>query len=119
MDNLAVNCICPAFVATPLMPETITSIWPKEYLTPYSTLMRAYDELMDDQGHVEQDGMSDGEDGVVKTGRSVEVVVDKLYYRKPVEFADESQKFLIEDAHKPDGLWIQGRRAAIEKGLMP
>jgi 15-hydroxyprostaglandin dehydrogenase (NAD) len=119
MDNLAVNCICPAFVATPLMPDSMTSIWPKEYLTPYETMLRAYDELIDDNGGVQQDGKSDGEDGVVKTGRSVECALDKLYYRKPVDFADESQKFLIEDAHKPDGLWMQGSRKAVAEGLLP
>lgn len=119
MDNLAVNCICPAFVATPLMPDTISSIWPKEYITPFTTLMRAYDELIDEKGSIQQDGKSDGENGVVKTGQSVEVVVDKLFYRKPVEFADESQRFLIEDAHNPNGLWAQGGKKAVEEGKLP
>ncbi len=119
MDNLAVNCICPAFVATPLMPDTISSIWPKEYITPFSTLMRAYDELIDEKGSIQQDGKSDGEDGVAKTGQSVEVVVDKLFYRKPVKFADESQRFLIEDAHDPNGLWAQGGKKAVEEGKLP
>ena len=118
-DNLAVNCICPAFVATPLMPDSITELWPKEYITPFSTLMRAYDELIDEQGGVQQDERSDGENGMVKIGQSVEVVVDKLYYRKPVEFADESQRFLIEDAHKPDGLWATGGKKAVERGQLP
>ena len=118
-DNLAVNCICPAFIITALMPQAMAEIWPKEYVTPHSTLMRAYDELIDDKGSIEQDGKSDGENGVVKTGHSVEVALDKLYYRKPVEFADESQRFLIEESHKPDGLWVQGMTKAIEAGQRP
>ena len=119
MDNLAVNCICPAFVATPLVPDSMSSVWPKEYITPFSTLMRAYDELIDEKGSIQQDGKSDGENGVVKRGQSVEVVVDKLFYRKPVEFADESQKFLIEDAHKPDGLWARAGKQAVGEGKLP
>jgi 15-hydroxyprostaglandin dehydrogenase (NAD) len=115
-DGIAVNCICPAFVMTGIMPEAISDLWPKEYITPHSTIVRAFMELIDETGTVEQDGLSDGENGVVKTGCAVEAVVDKLYYRKPVDFADESQRFLIEDAHKPDGYWARGARAAIEKG---
>ena len=118
-DNLAVNCICPAFIVTPLMPGTVAELWPKEYITPHSTLMRAYDELMDEKGSIQQDGKSDGQNEVVKTGQSVEVVLDKLYYRKPVEFADESQRFLIEDAHNPDGIWVRGSKEAIKEGLLP
>ena len=119
MDNLAVNCICPAFVATPLVPDSMSSVWPKEYITPFSTLMRAYDELIDEKGSIQQDGKSDGVNGVVKRGQSVEVVVDKLFYRKPVEFADESQRFLIEDAHKPDGLWARAGKQAVGEGKLP
>src|ERR1700744_4328779 len=61
-------------------------------------MVRAYDELTSPSGAVSSDGKSDGENGVVKTGQSVECVVDKLFYRQPVAYADESQQFLIEQA---------------------
>ncbi|KIV97383.1 hypothetical protein PV10_01139 [Exophiala mesophila] len=108
-DNIAVNCICPAYVDTAMTPSGVTALWPPEYITPISTMLRAYDELTDERGRVDKsDGKSDGEDGVVKAGQSVECVVDRLFYRKPVDYADESQKFLIEETFKPDGVWIRG-----------
>jgi 15-hydroxyprostaglandin dehydrogenase (NAD) len=105
-DNIAVNCIMPAFIATQMVPAKLLEVWPKEWITPFSTLNRAYDELISDNGIIEQDGRSDGVDGEVKRGQSVEVSCQNLFYRKPVEYADESQRFLIEEAIKPDGLWV-------------
>ena len=116
IDNIAVNCIMPAFIATPLIPGKLAEMWPQQWITPFSTLNRAYDELISEDGKISQDGKSDGPDGQVKFGQSVEVVVDNLFYRKAVDFADESQKFLIEDAHKPDGLWIKSVTEAHEAG---
>jgi 15-hydroxyprostaglandin dehydrogenase (NAD) len=110
-DNIAVNCIMPAFVHTNIVPQPLVDVWPKEYLTPLSTMMRAFDELMDVEGKVGQDGKSDGEDGKVKTAKSVECVIDRLFYRTPVPPADESQAFLIREAHE-DGVWGIGLKAA-------
>ena len=104
-DNIAVNCVCPAFIDTGLIPPALLEAWPQKWVTPFSTLNRAFSELIDEDGKVEQDGKSEGEHGVVKTGQAVEVVVDNLFYRKPVEYPDESQRFLIEESIKPDGLW--------------
>lgn len=106
-DGIAVNCIMPALVATGLPPSGMIDEWPKEWVTPTSTVMRAIDELIAQDGHVEQDGLSDGKGGEVKVGQSVEVVVKKLYYRAPYEYADESQKFLTEQALTLDGLWAK------------
>lgn len=103
-DNVAVNCIMPAFVGTNLPSQKLKEAWPKEYMTPNSTIDRAFRELIDEEGRVVQDGKSDGVDGVVKTGQSVEGVVERLYYRKGVESADESQQFLRDQAEE-GGLW--------------
>jgi len=105
-ENIAVNCIMPAFVATPIIPGRLAQMWPQEYLTPLSTMCRAYDELADVDGKVVQDGKSDGKDGVVKVGQSVECVIDKLYYRTHVPPADESQAFLLKESGH-DGLWAK------------
>ena len=105
-ENVAVNCIMPAFVATPLLPGNLASMWPQEYITPLSTMCRAYDELADVDGKVVQDGKSDGKDGEVKAGQSVECVVDKLFYRTHVPPADESQAFLLKESGD-DGLWAK------------
>ena len=42
-EGIAVNAICPAFVATPLLPEKMRELWPKEHLTPLTTIIRAHD----------------------------------------------------------------------------
>jgi hypothetical protein len=70
-------------------------------------MVRAYDELTSPTGAVTPDGKSDGENGVVKTGQSVECVVDKLFYRQPVAYADESQRFLIEQALDMNGACVR------------
>ncbi|KIX07894.1 uncharacterized protein Z518_02548 [Rhinocladiella mackenziei CBS 650.93] len=114
-DNIAVNCIMPAFVATPLISQEITELWPKEWITPLSTMARAIDELTCEDGHVEQDGKSNGANGVVKAGQAVGCVVDRLFYRKPIDYADESQRFLIEQAFLPDGIWMRGIMEKIKK----
>ena len=116
-DNIAVNCIMPAYVDTGMTPSEVTELWPKEWLTPISTMVRAYDELASETGEVAQDGKSDGKNGKVKAGQAVECVVDKLYYRRPVEYADESQKFLIEQSFTTDGVWMRGMMARAAKGL--
>ncbi|OAP64370.1 hypothetical protein AYL99_00342 [Fonsecaea erecta] len=110
-DNLAVNCINPAYVDTGMTPSAVTAQWPPEWITPVSTMVRAYAELISETGRVAQDGRSDGVDGVVKTGQSVECVVDRLFYRRPVDYADESQRFLIEQSlDLQHGLWWKGAR---------
>lgn len=114
-DNIAVNCICPGYVDTGLTPNEVTSLWPPENITPISTMVRAYDELISETGAVAQDGKSDGKDGQVKVGQSVECSVDKLFYRDPVPYADESQKYLIEQSFLPDGVWSRGMAAALQK----
>jgi NAD(P)-dependent dehydrogenase (short-subunit alcohol dehydrogenase family) len=111
-ENIAVNCIMPAFVATPIIPGRLSELWPKDYLTPLSTMCQAYDELVDVEGRVAQDGKSDGKDGEVKRGQSVECVVDRLYYRTHVPPADESQAFLLKESTE-DGLWGVAIREAL------
>ena len=104
-ENIAVNCIMPALVDTNILPPGIRDRWPQGWITPLSTIMRAYDELIDGQGNVEADGRSDGKHGVVKTAQSVECALDRLYYREHVAPPDDSQRFVIEDSNKPDGIW--------------
>jgi 15-hydroxyprostaglandin dehydrogenase (NAD) len=113
-DDITVNCIMPAFVLTNIVPKPLVELWPKEYVTPLSTMMRAYDELIDIEGRVSRDGKSDGEDGKVKTAKSVECVIDKLFYRTHVAPADQSQAFLVTEATER-GVWGKGLIAAREE----
>ena len=50
----------PAFVDTNIMPEGLVAKWPNEHITPLSTIMRAFNELVDESGRVEMDGKSQG-----------------------------------------------------------
>jgi hypothetical protein len=108
-----VNCIMPAFVLTNIIPAPLAKAWPKDYVTPLGTMMRAYDELIEVEGKVVGDGKSDGVNGIVKTAMSVECVVERLFYRTHVPPADESQAFLVAEAGE-DGLWGRGLKEAVE-----
>jgi 15-hydroxyprostaglandin dehydrogenase (NAD) len=113
-EGIAVNCIMPAFVLTNIMPEYLATNWPKEYVTPLGTMMRAYDELIEVDGKVVADGISDGVDGTVKTAMSVECVVDKLFYRTHVPPPDGSQEYMVREATE-DGIWGRGLKDHTEQ----
>ncbi len=66
-------------------------------------MLRAYDELTSPTGKIASAAHSDGVADSIKTGQCVECVVDKLFYRQPVPYADDSQKFLIEQAIDTNG----------------
>ena len=99
-ENIALNCIMPAFVDTNIIPQELLAQWPKEHITPLSTILRAFDELIDENGRVERDGKSSGKDGVVKSGCAVECVIDELFYRDPVEYANASQEWLTDQTRE-------------------
>jgi len=101
-DNIAVNAVMPAFIPTPLISQTLKDAWPKEYVTPVATVTKGFMELIDDEGRVREG--SDGKDGEVKAGCTVECINNKLYYRKGVESADESQQWLRDQA-EAGGMW--------------
>lgn len=103
-DNIAVNCVMPGFVPTSLASADLIAAWPTEHTTPVTSTNRAFMELIDKAGFVQQDGRSDGECGVVKAGQTVEVVGDRLYYRREVDSPDQSMDFLRAQAEE-GGLW--------------
>ncbi|KIX07269.1 uncharacterized protein Z518_01922 [Rhinocladiella mackenziei CBS 650.93] len=106
-DNIALNMTCPSFIPTPLSPKGLKEVWPQHWITKVDIVCRAVDELSDEKGRVVQDGKSDGTDGQIKAGEVVECALDNLWYRESTQYPDESEKFLIEDANKMDGLWAQ------------
>jgi 15-hydroxyprostaglandin dehydrogenase (NAD) len=92
-ENIVLNRVMPAFVDTNIR-EGLVAKWPKEHITPLSTIMRAFNELIDESGRVEMDGKSQEEDGVVKNGYAVECVIDELLYRDPVQYANAARSWL-------------------------
>lgn len=86
-ENITLNAICPAFVPTNLCPPGMIEKFPKEHITPMTTVLKAIDTFL------ANDAMS---------GETVELSLDNLYFRKQPEWANESQKWLGEDS---EGFW--------------
>lgn len=112
-DNIALNLLCPGFVPTAMSPKGLKEAWPPEWITPISTVNRGIDEMIDEAGRVEQDGKSEGKDGIVKFGQVIETARDRVWYRDHVPFADESQQFCMEQGYQRDGLWQRGIRGEL------
>lgn len=113
-EGVFVNCILPGYLKTGITPKGLNEAWPEKWVTSVETVARAVDELIDEQGKVERDGNSDGKDGV-KIGQAVEAVIDRLYYREPVEYCHESEKFVIDEAMTGDGIWMRHVKKAAEE----
>lgn len=113
-EGIALNCIMPGFVDTGIIPPQIVERWPKGNITPMTMILRAFSELMDDEGRVEGDGKSDGEDGVVKCGCAVECSVQQLYYRESVTFADKNMEWVTAQS-KEEGILGMALKTLDEK----
>jgi NAD(P)-dependent dehydrogenase (short-subunit alcohol dehydrogenase family) len=84
-ENITVNVICPAFIMTSLCPPKIREIFPKEQITHMSTALRAYDMFLDNP---------------TLTSQIAELSIDKVIFRKQIEYANENQRWMLEDALK-------------------
>ncbi|QKX53807.1 uncharacterized protein TRUGW13939_00887 [Talaromyces rugulosus] len=82
-ENIHVNAICPAFVPTALCPEEMLDRFPKEHITPMSTVIKVYDKLISDSSIY---------------GQTVELSLDQLYFRTKPDYPNESQRWLGEDS---------------------
>jgi 15-hydroxyprostaglandin dehydrogenase (NAD) len=85
-DGITINAVCPSFVHTSLLESQpdFLKIWPKEHLVPMDAVIKVHDTFIDD------DGM---------TGQTVEVAGEKgeMFFRKPIDFSNESTRFTVED----------------------
>ncbi|MCJ1385054.1 hypothetical protein MMC17_008172 [Xylographa soralifera] len=86
-EGIAVNALLPAFVPTGLAPPgLVDAVQAMGHLTPMSTVMSAYEALL--------------EGG--RAGETVECSLGELFWRRPVAYPNESQRWLNEDAA---GVW--------------
>jgi 15-hydroxyprostaglandin dehydrogenase (NAD) len=76
--GIRLNALCPSMVNTNLPPPGLMDHFDQTQATPMSTMMRAYDELMDVREK--------------KNGCVVEVAVNNLFYRDEIPHASQSQK---------------------------
>ena len=67
--NITINAVAPSLVSTALAPPSLLKKYPKHLVTPMKTIMRAFDELMDET--------------LNHNGEVVEGNIDALYYHKP------------------------------------
>ncbi|KAH9880071.1 hypothetical protein J1614_002097 [Plenodomus biglobosus] len=89
-EGITVNAICPAFIPTNLCPPEVLKRWPKEHITPLSTVNKAIDAFLAD------DGLS---------GQVVELSQEEIYFRKQHDWVNESQKWIGEESDK---IWDVG-----------
>lgn len=84
--SITVNAICPNIVATGLAPPGLMDGFKPEQITPMGTMMRAFDELATFDGvEHRKSWVEAGHNGQV-----VEVDLERLYYRQPVEDTESS-----------------------------
>jgi 15-hydroxyprostaglandin dehydrogenase (NAD) len=88
-DNLSVNAILPGIVATPFLPPGVIDQCPGEYVTPMTTILAAFDDLLKEE-------IVDGK-AERKTGKCLEASEDKLYYRDTPEYSSEGMRWLLDD----------------------
>jgi 15-hydroxyprostaglandin dehydrogenase (NAD) len=79
-----VNSIVPGFVVTGITIPALVDLMPKQYITPMETIIKGLDNFLAD---------TEG-----KTGEVLECSIDKVYFRKPVDYVDESTKWMVEDS---------------------
>jgi NAD(P)-dependent dehydrogenase (short-subunit alcohol dehydrogenase family) len=89
-EGITVNAICPAFIPTNLCPPEVAKRWPKEHITPLSTVNKAIDAFLADD---------------TLTGQAVELSQENIYFRKPVDYPNESQRWIGEESDK---IWNLG-----------
>lgn len=82
-QNIQINAICPAFVSTALCPKDMLDRFPKQHITPMSTVLKAYDTFIRDD---------------TLNGQTVELSQDQLYFRTKPDYPNESQRWLGEDS---------------------
>lgn len=75
--------MCPGFVPTGLLRQWILEKWPKEHLTSIDAILQAFDI------YLENDNLC---------GRVLEVSGEEQFFRKPVDFSDETMRWTFEGA---------------------
>lgn len=81
VSGIRINSICPAFVPTNLAPPGLMESWPKDGITPMSTIMRAFNELLDETK--------------AWNGKCVEASLDELIYHG-IPYPPASEKVKID-----------------------
>lgn len=73
--NITVNALCPNLIFTQLAPQEVKALWPKERLTPMSTALKAYDQILDDGA---------------MTGKVFELITEEIIERHQIPFGNKN-----------------------------
>ncbi|KAF9731753.1 hypothetical protein PMIN06_007676 [Paraphaeosphaeria minitans] len=96
-EGITVNAICPAFIPTGLCPPEILPLWPEEHITPLSTVVKAIEAILADDS---------------LTAETIELSQENIYFRKPVDWANESQRWIGEESQS---IWDLGYQKVPER----
>jgi 15-hydroxyprostaglandin dehydrogenase (NAD) len=78
-ETITVNCLCPGLVPTALPGQAIIDAFPKDRLTPISTIVRAVEEFL--------------ADGKI-TGQAAECSGENIHYRPAHAWSDDNAEYL-------------------------
>lgn len=78
-EPITVNCLCPGLVPTGLAVKELLDVFPKERLTPLSTIIKAVEGFIDGEG----------------SGQVAECSGLNVHYRDPPSYSDEDAVFLV------------------------
>jgi len=79
-EKITVNCLCPGLVPTALPAQSLIDAFPKDRLTPISTIVKAVEGFLND-------------DSV--TGQAAECSGENVYYRPAYSFVDDNADYLV------------------------
>ncbi|EMD93682.1 hypothetical protein COCC4DRAFT_45765 [Bipolaris maydis ATCC 48331] len=88
--KIRVNAICPGTVPTPILPPELLKLWPEEIHTPLSNVVKTVLALVDGKEMTDAVGTKVSADRLY--GQTVELSVDKIYFRSQPEYCDEASK---------------------------
>jgi len=87
--NITINAILPGFVATGLAPAGLVDRWPKEYVTPMTTVLRAFDLFLGEKD---------------MTGQCVELSGEDICPHSVPKYPNEVSRWLHEESKS---LWAE------------
>lgn len=79
-ESIALNIICPGPVNTAIS-DVLKEVVPTEHFTTISVILDALDKVLDNDF----------------TGQVLECSSQEFYLREPVDYCDESARFLLQD----------------------
>lgn len=88
-NNITVNAVCPNVILTPLCPPQVQKLFPPHRVTPMSTAIKAFDNIIDSD----------------ITGKVLELITGDILERTEVPYGNDAVKWCATEGVK---LFIEG-----------